>query len=165
MHASLLVALLAPALMAAAACQRGPEPVPPAEAQAFLAKNKAQPGVRTTASGLQYKVLRSGPADGVRPRLGDMVKVHYEGKLPSGEVFDSSYERGTPAVFPVGDLVPGWNEALQLMKPGDEWLLTVPPELGYGPEGAGGVIPGNAVLIFRMELLNVLPQGGAVGRG
>jgi peptidylprolyl isomerase/FKBP-type peptidyl-prolyl cis-trans isomerase FklB len=165
MRIQVLTALLAPMLMAASACQRGPEPMEPAEAQAYLARNKAAPGVQTTASGLQYKVVRSGPATGIRPRLGDAVKVHYEGKLVSGEVFDSSYERGTPQVFTVGDLVEGWNEALQLMRPGDEWLLTVPPELGYGADGAGGVIPGGAVLIFRMEMLGVLPQGGAVGRG
>jgi peptidylprolyl isomerase/FKBP-type peptidyl-prolyl cis-trans isomerase FklB len=165
MRAQFLLALLAPMLMAASACRRGPEPMEPAEAQAYLARNKAEPGVQTTASGLQYKVVRAGPADGIRPRLGDTVKVHYEGKLVSGEVFDSSYARGTPQVFAVGGLVDGWNEALQLMRPGDEWLLTVPPELGYGPEGAGGVIPGNAVLIFRMELLDVLPKSGAIRRG
>jgi len=163
MRIPFLVALLSPLLMAAA-CQRGPEPTPPGEAAAFLAQNKTQPGVRTTASGLQYKVVRAGPATGVRPRLGDAVKVHYEGRLPSGEVFDSSYQQGAPAVFTVGDLVPGWNEALQLMRPGDELQLWVPPELGYGEEGIGP-IPGNTVLVFRMELLDVLPQGGAVGRG
>ena len=153
-------------LMGAAACgrERAPEPAAPGEAQALLAQNKGQPGVRTTASGLQYKVVRAGPADGIRAREGDTVKVHYEGKLPNGQVFDSSYEQGSPAVFTVGDLVPGWNEALQLMRPGDELTLWVPPELGYGAEGVGP-IPGNTVLIFRMELLDVLPQGGAVGAG
>ncbi|MDP8917018.1 MAG: FKBP-type peptidyl-prolyl cis-trans isomerase [Pseudomonadota bacterium] len=163
MRRQLLVALLSPLLMAAA-CQRGPEPVPPGEAEAFLAQNKTQPGVRTTSSGLQYKVVRAGPVTGARPRPGDTVKVHYEGKLPSGEVFDSSYQQGTPAVFTVGELVPGWNEALQLMRPGDELQLWVPPELGYGAEGIGP-IPGNSVLVFRMELLGVLPQGGSVGQG
>lgn len=162
--AMLLAALLAPVLMGAAACQRGPEAAPPGEAEAFLAKNKVEPGVTTTKSGLQYKVVRAGGADGIRPREGDTVKVHYEGKLPSGEVFDSSFEQGTPAVFTVGDLVPGWNEALQLMRPGDEWLLTVPPALGYGEEGIGP-IPGDSVLVFRMQLLDVLPRGGAVAVG
>ena len=166
MRRKFLLALLSP-LLVAAACDRGeprPDPAPMEQAQTLLAQNKAQPGVRTTASGLQYKVVRAGPATGVQPREGDTVKVHYEGKLPSGEVFDSSYEQGTPAVFTVGDLVPGWNEALQLMRPGDELQLWVPPELGYGAEGIGP-IPGNSVLVFRMELLDVLPQGGAVGNG
>lgn len=164
MRPSLLLVLFATLLMGMAACQREPRAAPPGEAQALLSENKMQPGVRTTASGLQYKVVRAGPSDGVRPREGDTVKVHYEGRLPSGQVFDSSYEQGTPAVFTVGDLVPGWNEALQLMRPGDELMLWVPPELGYGAEGVGP-IPGNTVLIFRMELLDVLPQGGAVGAG
>lgn len=159
---ALLVALIAPLLLAG--CERGPAPVPPGEAQAALARNAARPGVVTTASGLQYRVLTAGPADGVRPRLGDTVKVHYEGRLPDGTVFDSSLAEGTPAVFTVGELVPGWNEALQLMRPGDEWELTVPPALGYGAEGAGPIPPG-AVLVFRMQLLGVLPRGDAVERG
>ncbi len=162
MRVLLPVLLAAPFLLGA--CQRGPEPVPPAEAEAILQKNKAQPGVITTASGLQYKVVRSGPEGGYRPKLGDTVKVHYEGKLPSGEVFDSSYEQGTPAVFTVGGLVEGWNEALQLMKPGDEFLLTVPPSLGYGDEAMGPIPPG-AVLMFRMELLAVLPRSGGAASG
>ena len=119
----------------------------------------------TLPNGLQYKVVRAGPADGYQPKLGDAVKVMYEGKLPDGTVFDSSYERGIPAVFEVGALIPGWNEALQRMRPGDEWTLTVPPELGYGDEGAGADIPGGSVLIFRMELLDVLPRESAVANG
>ena len=150
-----------------AACDRGP-PAPPAvpaaESAALLERNKAEPGVVTTATGLQYKVVRSGSEGGYRPRPGDAVKVHYEGRLPSGEVFDSSYESGTPAVFTVGQLVPGWNQALQMMKPGDEWLLTVPPELGYGDQGAGPIPPG-AVLIFKMELLDVLPRESGTANG
>jgi peptidylprolyl isomerase/FKBP-type peptidyl-prolyl cis-trans isomerase FklB len=148
-----------------AACQRGPAEVPAAESQAFLTANAAKPGVVTLPSGLQYRVVRTGAADGYRPKPGDTVKVHYEGKLPDGTVFDSSYERGAPAVFDVGRLVPGWNQALQLMRPGDEWELVVPPDLGYGDEGAGSDIPPGAVLVFRMELLDVLPRESATLSG
>ena len=161
--------LLAAAVVAALAftgCDRGqPAAQVSPEAQAFLDKNKAEPGVKTTASGLQYKVVRAGPADGRRPQPGDEVKVHYQGTLLDGTVFDSTYQQGAPAVFEVGQLVEGWNEALQLMRPGDEFLLYVPPGLAYGDEGAGGVIPPGAVLVFRMELLDVLPKGGGVQRG
>jgi peptidylprolyl isomerase/FKBP-type peptidyl-prolyl cis-trans isomerase FklB len=92
------------------------------------------------------------------------VKVHYEGTLTDGQVFDSSYQAGAPAVFTVGEVVEGWNEVLQLMRPGDEWLVYIPPQLGYG-EGGAGPIPPNSVLVFRMELLDVLPRGGGVQRG
>ena len=157
------------ALFALAACQQAAAPPAAgpsaAEARAFLEKNRTQPGVVTTASGLQYRVVRAGPEDRPTAKEGDEVKVHYEGKLLNGRVFDSSYEQGTPAVFTVGQLVEGWNEALQLMRPGDELQLWVPPELGYGEEGAGGEIPPNSVLVFRMELLDVLPLGGGVQRG
>ena len=163
MKVVMLPALFA-CLLSVVACDRGPAPVPAAESASVLQKNAAQPGVVTLPSGLQYKVVRAGPADGYRPKPGDAVKVHYEGKLPDGTVFDSSYEAGQPAVFTVGQLVPGWNQALQLMRPGDEWLLTVPPKLGYGDEGAGP-IPGGAVLIFKMELLDVLPREPAALNG
>ena len=152
------------ALLLFAACNQGPEAVPTAESNAVLEQNAAAPGVVTLPSGLQYKVVKGGPADGYRPKPGDAVKVHYEGRLPSGEVFDSSYEAGTPSVFTVGQLVPGWNQALQLMKPGDVWELTVPPKLGYGDEGAGPIPPGS-VLIFKMELLDVLPRESATLSG
>jgi FKBP-type peptidyl-prolyl cis-trans isomerase len=132
--------------------------------QAFLAQNAKKEGVRTTASGLQYRVLKSGPADGRRPKPEDEIKIHYEGKLLSGEVFDSSFERGSPAAFPLGSLIPGWIEGLQLMRPGDEWELVVPPALGYGEEETGP-IPGNSVLIFRIQLIDVLPSPGSVQRG
>jgi FKBP-type peptidyl-prolyl cis-trans isomerase len=92
------------------------------------------------------------------------VKVNYEGKLLNGKVFDSSYERGQPAAMPLDALIPGWIEALQLMRPGDEWVLYVPPELGYGAEGAGE-IPPDSTLIFRIELINFLPGPGRVGQG
>lgn len=161
MRAALLAALLA-----LAACQQAGPPAPSAEeARAFLASNKAEEGVVTTASGLQYRIVRAGPKDRPTAKAGDEVKVHYEGKLLDGRVFDSSYEQGAPAVFTVGELVAGWNEALQLMRPGDEMTLWVPPELGYGEEGAPPQIPPNSVLVFRMEMLDVLPKGGGVGFG
>ena len=156
----LALVVLAAGLSLLAACQRGPDPkvlAANAEAgKAFLAKNASEPGVRTLPSGLQYQVVKSGPAEGVRPLPGDQIKVHYEGKLLTGEVFDSSYERGVPAVMPLDGLIPGWVEALQLMRPGDEWRIFVPAALGYGDEG-GGPIPPGATLVFRIELIDVLP--------
>ena len=152
--------LLAAAVLAAFAftgCDRGqPAAQVSPEAQAFLDRNKAEPGVKTTASGLQYKVVRAGAADGRKPQPGDEVKVHYEGTLLDGTAFDSSYQQGAPAVFEVGQLVEGWNEALQLMKPGDEWIVWIPPALGYGAE-AKGPIPANSVLRFRLQLISVTP--------
>lgn len=146
-----------------AACQKQPV-LPPVdlakneqEAKAWLVENGKLDGVVTLPSGLQYKIVKSGPDGGVKPRPQDEIKIHYEGKLTSGRVFDSSYERGSPAAFPLAGLVPGWVEALQLMKPGDEWMLYLPPELGYGENGAGDEIPPNSALIFRIELLDVLP--------
>ena len=134
--------------------------------EAFLAANAKVEGVQTTPSGLQYKILRSGPTDGLRPKPADEVKVHYEGKLTTGEVFDSSFERGAPVAFPLGGLIPGWIEALQLMRPGDEWMLYVPAKLAYGDESkGGGTIPANSVLVFRIQLIAVLPHEGSVQRG
>ena len=133
-------------------------------AEAYMARNAKAEGVKTLPSGLQYKIVRSGPAGGLKPREDDEVKVHYEGKLLSGEVFDSSYERGAPAALPLRALIPGWIEALQLMRPGDEWVLYVPPKLGYGDEDKGA-IPPNSVLIFRIELIDVLPAPGRIGQG
>jgi len=137
-----------------------------AEAKAFMEKNGKEEGVITLPSGLQYKVVRSGPTDGMRPQETDEVKVNYEGKFLNGKVFDSSYERGMPAAMPLKALIPAWVEALKLMHPGDEWMLYVPPELGYGEEGAGGgEIPPNSVLIFRIELIDVLPGPGRIAQG
>ncbi len=130
----------------------------------FLATNAKAPGVRVLPSGVQYKVVREGPPGGRRPGPNDEVKVHYEGKLIDGKVFDSSYERGQPAAMPLPALIPAWVEALQLMRPGDEWILYVPPELGYGAEG-GGEIPPNSVLIFRIELIDFIPAPGSIGQG
>jgi peptidylprolyl isomerase/FKBP-type peptidyl-prolyl cis-trans isomerase FklB len=134
----------------------------PADQQAFLARNAKEQGVTVLPDGLQYKVVRSGAATGPRPKVGDEVKVHYEGTFIDGKVFDSSYQGGQPVVFTVGEVVPGWNEVLQLMRPGDVWYVYLPPKLGYGERGAGdGAIPPNSVLVFKIELLGVLPHGGA----
>ena len=122
----------------------------------FLARNAAAKGVVTTPSGLQYFVVRSGPETGRQPRQGDTVVFDYEGKLVTGETFDSSYARGQPISGAVGDFVPGFNEALMMMRPGDEWIVWIPPELGYG-SAATGSIPPNSVLRFRMELRDVMP--------
>ncbi len=129
---------------------------PAGEARAYLAANKEKPGVRVTESGLQFEVMTEG--EGASPKAEDLVLVHYEGRLADGTIFDSSYRRGEPAVFGVTDVIPGWTEGLQLMRPGGKYRLTIPPELGYGARGAGGVIPPNAVLIFDMELLAVAPR-------
>jgi FKBP-type peptidyl-prolyl cis-trans isomerase len=135
-----------------------------AAANTFMAANAKAPGVQALPSGVQYKIVASGPAGGPRPSPGDEVKVNYEGKLLSGKVFDSSFERGTPADFPLGGLIPAWVEALQRMRPGDEWVLYVPPSMGYGDKAAGP-IPPNSVLIFRIQLLGVLPHPGGTQLG
>ena len=122
----------------------------------FLAGNAKAPGVVTLPSGLQYKVVRSGPATGPHPRPIDEVKVHYEGKRLDGVVFDSSYERGVPASFQLRGLIPGWVEAMQLMRPGDEWELYVPADLAYGDNQAGADIPPGSTLVFKIELIDVL---------
>ncbi len=159
--------VLALALVMLAACGPTKKAVDNlAAAKTFLATNAKAAGVVTLPSGLQYKIVQSGPATGQKPHKGDEVKVHYEGKLLDGKVFDSSYERGAPAAMPIDALIPAWIEALQLMRPGDVWMLYVPPELGYGEEGAGGgEIPGNSLLIFKIELIGVLPGPGSVGQG
>ena len=150
--------------LALCACTRSPASAVALNAgNAFLAKNATAPGIHVTKSGLQYRILRSGPAAGLRPKPADEVKVNYEVKLLDGEVFDSSYARGMPAVMTVRDLVPGWVEALQLMRPGDQWLLYVPAKLGYGDKGAGPIPPGS-VLVFKLELIDVLPDASSVGR-
>lgn len=131
-----------------------------AEADAFLAKNGAEEGVVTTASGLQYKIITA--ADGARPAAEDTVKVHYRGTLLDGTEFDSSYKRGEPVTFPVGGVIPGWVEALQLMPVGSKWNLYIPADLAYGPGGAGGQIGPNAMLTFEVELLAIEePKAGA----
>jgi len=124
-----------------------------AEGVAFLAANKDKPGVTTTASGLQYKVIT--PGTGPKPKPTDQVTVHYTGKLIDGKVFDSSVQRGQPATFPVNGVIQGWQEALQLMPVGSKYELVIPSDLAYGPRGAGGDIGPNAVLIFEVELLAI----------
>ena len=135
-----------------------------AAANAFLAAKAKEPGVVTLPSGLEYKVLQSGPAGGASPLAEDRVVVNYEGALPDGTVVDSSYKRGQPDVFVAGQLIPAWTEALEKMKPGDSWLLYVPPALGYGAKGAGP-IPPNSALVFKIELIRVLPRDVSVGDG
>lgn len=120
---------------------------------AFLGENGKRPEVKTTASGLQYEVIEEGT--GAMPKAGDQVTVHYTGKLIDGTVFDSSVERGEPATFGVTQVIPGWVEALQMMKEGAKWRLFIPSNLAYGPNGAGNVIGPNATLIFDVELIKV----------
>lgn len=121
--------------------------------EAFLAENGKRVEVKTTSTGLQYEVLEEGT--GEMPSKGDRVTVHYTGKLIDGTVFDSSVERGEPATFGVTQVIPGWVEALQMMKVGAKWRLFIPSNLAYGPNGAGGVIGPNATLIFDVELLGI----------
>ena len=130
-----------------------------AAGQAYLAANAKAPGVITLPDGLQYKIVHAGADSGQKPLATDEVRVNYEGKLLSGKVFDSSFNRGVPAEFEVDRLIPAWTEALQLMKPGDEWVLYVPASLAYGEQGAGDDIPPNATLVFRIQLLGVLSKG------
>lgn len=129
----------------------GPENL--AKGEAFLAANAKKEGVKTTASGLQYKVLQSG--SGKTPKASDTVRTHYHGTLIDGTVFDSSVERGEPVSFPVNAVIPGWTEALQLMKEGDKWQLAIPSKLAYGERGAGGKIGPNSALVFEVELLAI----------
>lgn len=121
--------------------------------QEFLAVNGKREEVKTTSTGLQYEVLEEGK--GAQPTAGDMVTVHYTGKLIDGTVFDSSVERGEPATFGVTQVIPGWVEALQMMKTGAKWRLYIPSDLAYGPQGAGGVIGPNQTLIFDVELISI----------
>jgi FKBP-type peptidyl-prolyl cis-trans isomerase FklB len=125
------------------------------DGEKFLAENSKKEGVKTTASGLQYKVLKAGKPDGKTPKATDTVKVHYHGTLIDGTIFDSSVQRGEPATFPVDGVIPGWTEVLQLMKEGDKWQVYIPSKLAYGPRGAGPQIGPNSTLIFDVELLSV----------
>lgn len=120
--------------------------------EAFLAENKGKEGVKTTASGLQYRVIKAG--SGTKPTHTDKVKVHYEGSLINGTVFDSSIKRGEPVSFPVNGVIKGWTEALQLMGEGSKWQLFIPSDLAYGPGGNRNIGP-NEVLLFDVELLEV----------
>lgn len=122
--------------------------------EAFLAENAARDSVEVTASGLQYKVIEAG--EGTSPQLGDTVLVNYRGTLPDSTEFDSSYQRGQPARFVVGEVIPGWNEALQLMQVGAEWQLFIPAGLAYGEQAPPQIGP-NRALVFDVELLDVMP--------
>lgn len=123
------------------------------EGKKFLEANKQKPGVKTTDSGLQYKVLKAG--EGRSPSATDRVEVHYRGTFINGEEFDSSYKRNESIQFPLNGVIKGWTEGVQLMKEGAEYEFYIPPELGYGPSGTPG-IPPNSVLIFKVELIKVL---------
>ncbi len=159
--------------VALAGCGQGaaPEGNPEAaanlrQAEFFMTSNARAEGVRTLPSGVQYKVLQSGPPGGQKPDGNDLVRVDYEGSLTDGTVFDSSFTRGQPAVFTVedgisGSVIPGMRDALQNMSVGDEWLVYISPGMGYG-EADSGEIPANSVLIFRLKLLDIArtPGGG-----
>ena len=119
----------------------------------FLAENAKREGVKTTASGLQYEVLEA--TIGQKPKATDKVKVHYEGKLTSGTVFDSSYQRGEPITFGLNQVIAGWTEGLQLMSIGSKYRFYIPYQLGYGAQGAGATIPPYSALIFTVELLGI----------
>jgi FKBP-type peptidyl-prolyl cis-trans isomerase FklB len=123
------------------------------EGETFLAENKKKEGVKTTASGLQYRVIKEGT--GEIPKATDTVVTNYKGTLIDGTEFDSSYKRGEPATFPVTGVIKGWTEALQLMKVGSKWQLFIPSEIAYGEKGAGRDIGPNATLIFEIELISI----------
>ena len=124
-----------------------------ADAQKFLDENKKKGDVKTTASGLQYKVMKEG--NGTAPKASDTVTVNYRGTLMDGTEFDSSFKRGEPATFPVAGVIKGWTEALQLMKPGSKYQLFIPPDLAYGEHSPSPAIPPNSALIFEVELMSV----------
>ncbi|MCL2197180.1 MAG: FKBP-type peptidyl-prolyl cis-trans isomerase [Treponema sp.] len=124
------------------------------EGNTFLAENAGKPGISITPSGLQYEVLSEGT--GAKPSAENVVKVHYEGRLIDGTLFDNSYEYQEPVVFPLNGVIPGWTEGLQLMPVGSKYKFYIPSELGYGAYGAGASIPPNAVLIFTVELLEIV---------
>jgi FKBP-type peptidyl-prolyl cis-trans isomerase FkpA len=121
---------------------------------AFLEENGLRNGIITTESGLQYEIINE--TDGANPEAYDTVRVNYEGTLIDGTIFDSSFERGEPVEFPLDQVIPGWTEGIQLMSPGSRYKFYIPPELGYGDQPVGGIIPANSVLIFDVELLDIL---------
>ena len=156
-------------IAALTACDRGTAPLDEVAAgnaraaEFFLKSNAREEGVQTLPSGVQYKVVQSGPPGGESPDSNDLVRVDYEGTLTDGTVFDSSFQRGQPAVFTLGEVVEGWTEALQHMTVGDEWIVYLPPEQAYGEQGRPG-IPPNSVLVFRVKLLDIARAPGG-GRG
>src|SRR5688572_6631726 len=130
------------------------------EGEDFLAANKSKEGVKSTATGLQYKVIKEGK--GPKPKPTDVVKVHYRGTLLNGTEFDSSYKRGEPVEFPLGQVIPGWTEGVQLMTVGSKYQFFIPGDLAYGERGNQG-IPPNSTLQFEVELLEIVGPGGAPG--
>ncbi len=136
--------LASTSLMAQSALEKGEQ---------FLKQNATQPGVKTTPSGLEYKIVTEGK--GKKPKATDTVLVHYRGTLLDGTEFDSSYKRNEPIEFPLNAVIPGWTEGLQLMKEGGKAILYIPSNLAYGKRGAGGVIGPDETLIFEVELLKV----------
>ena len=126
------------------------------EGEAYLATNAEKDGVMTTASGLQYEVIREGEADGAQPSPANQVTIHYRGTLIDGTEFDSSYSRGEPATFGVTGVIPGFSEGLQLMTVGSHYRFVIPSDMAYGPQGAGGDIGPNATLIFEIELIGII---------
>jgi len=124
------------------------------DGEKFLAENAERDEVTVTESGLQYEVLATG--DGEKPTAASTVRVHYHGTLPDGSIFDSSYDRGQPAEFPVNGVIAGWTEALQLMTVGSKWKLSIPYNLAYGEQGSQGAIPPYATLVFDVELLEII---------
>ncbi len=143
-----------------AACATVPTPPVTAPGPDFLVRNAAAKRVVTTPSGLQYFIVKSGPKAGRSPTGSDVVTFDYEGTLTTGETFDSSFAAGKPLTGPVDRFVPGFTEALKLMRPGDEWIVWIPPALGYGAE-VTGPIPANSVLRFKLALHSVTPAAAA----
>jgi FKBP-type peptidyl-prolyl cis-trans isomerase len=131
--------------------------ISPESNKKYLDDNAKRAGVKVTSDGLQYRVIKAGMGKTATAPT-DMVTVTYKGSLITGQVFDQTMD-GMPATFPAGQLIPGWVEALQMMKEGDEWEIVIPSNLGYGEAGAGGVIPPNQTLVFQMALLKVEPEG------
>lgn len=131
--------------------------------QEFLANNKKTKGIVTLPNGLQYKVVQAGK--GTPPSASDTVTVDYEGKLVDGQVFDSTYKRGKPATFQVSQVIPGWQQALKMMKPGAQWMLYIPSDLAYGKRGVGGPIGPNETLIFKVHLISVAKDSGTQKQG
>src|SRR5580765_2122419 len=146
----------APAAQGAAPAGQAAD-ISPESNKKFLDDNAKKPGVKVTADGLQYRVIKAGTCYTATAPT-DNVTVTYKGSLITGQVFDQTQDV-MPATFPAGQLIPGWVEALQMMKEGDEWEIVIPSALGYGEQGAGGVIPPNQTLVFQMALLNVQPEG------